>query len=271
MKTRSGVSVLACLVLSGSAMASDMATVDQRALYAYLEQDMPAMLDIEVTLEDGEIGAAYMEVRARSEGDGIIAAYGIVNGEERLLDSHSVGSLERAIRLDVGAALAQKEAIAEKAARLSIRTLGMASGGIGQVRLGLVAAGIVARVVAIAAPTMEPTNDGVGEARAAKRLAMKGEVPVVAPPSVSVWPNPFNPETRISLSLHGEAAVSVDIYDLRGQKVRSLLPESQLSSGVHDLTWRGDEDGGRKVASGVYLYVVKVGEHRFTGKLALLK
>ncbi len=72
------------------------------------------------------------------------------------------------------------------------------------------------------------------------------------------YPNPFNSQTRVSLALKNEANVSIDVYDILGQKVRTL-PAGNLSSGYHEFTWNGRSDNGQGVSSGAYLIRVNVG------------
>ncbi|MDP8267868.1 MAG: FlgD immunoglobulin-like domain containing protein [Candidatus Tenebribacter davisii] len=67
------------------------------------------------------------------------------------------------------------------------------------------------------------------------------------------YPNPFNPETNIVFNLPEEGRVQLDIYNIRGQKIRSLLKD-QITSGQHSIVWNGKDDSGKKVSSGVYLY-----------------
>ncbi|MBW6516771.1 MAG: T9SS type A sorting domain-containing protein [Candidatus Cloacimonetes bacterium] len=86
----------------------------------------------------------------------------------------------------------------------------------------------------------------------------------------SVYPNPFNPETRINFSLAEEQNVVIDIYNVKGQKVKSLL-KSNLSSGDHSVVWQGDDDTGRVVGSGIYFVLMKAGEQEFSKKMSLVK
>jgi hypothetical protein len=88
--------------------------------------------------------------------------------------------------------------------------------------------------------------------------------------AVSVHPNPFNPRCTIALSLPRASDATVKVYDLRGALVRTLH-EGALAAGRHELTWAGEDDGGRAQASGVYFYEVKAGPERRLGKLTLVK
>jgi len=86
------------------------------------------------------------------------------------------------------------------------------------------------------------------------------------------YPNPFNSETRIGYIVKSKtcANVSLEIYNLRGQRVRTLVRELQ-PSGSYEVIWEGKDDFGNNMPSGVYLYSVVVGESRITKKMVLVK
>jgi len=85
------------------------------------------------------------------------------------------------------------------------------------------------------------------------------------------YPNPFNPATTIPLSVpDGAEAVDVGIYNLLGQLVRQVW-SGPLAAGEHRLTWDGRDDQGQLVASGAYLYQVRVGEQLRTRKMVKLE
>ncbi len=83
-------------------------------------------------------------------------------------------------------------------------------------------------------------------------------------------PNPFNPSTMISFDLARPASVKLDVYDLRGLHVRSLLAGS-LPAQRHSVVWDGRGDNGRPVPSGSYLYRLDTGTQVQTRSLMLLK
>ena len=84
------------------------------------------------------------------------------------------------------------------------------------------------------------------------------------------YPNPFNPETTISFSIKSPAQVNLDIYNLKGQKVRTLVSEKK-TAGTHTTVWNGTDDNDKPVSSGVYLYRMQAGEYRSTRKMMLMK
>ena len=85
------------------------------------------------------------------------------------------------------------------------------------------------------------------------------------------YPNPFNPATTIPLSVpDGAGTVDVAIYNLLGQLVRQVW-SGPLAAGEHRLTWDGRDDKGQPVASGAYLYQLRVGEQLRTRKMVKLE
>jgi len=104
-------------------------------------------------------------------------------------------------------------------------------------------------------------------------------IPYASEPSASIpdrfelkenYPNPFNASTEISYSLPVESEVKLAIYNIRGQKVKTLVDGKQ-TAGVHKVTWDGKNDKGESVASGVYFYTIKAGSYIQTNKMTLLK
>jgi len=85
------------------------------------------------------------------------------------------------------------------------------------------------------------------------------------------YPNPFNPETTISFSVAQTSSfVTLDIYNVRGQKVRTLI-NTKLTSGFHTVVWDGKSDAGRSVTSGIYFYKMQNADYTKTRKMILLK
>jgi hypothetical protein len=84
------------------------------------------------------------------------------------------------------------------------------------------------------------------------------------------YPNPFNPNTTIAFDLAKAGNVRIEIYNTRGQKVRSLLADN-LESGSHTVRWDATDDSGRSLASGLYLYRMHSADGSQTRKMLLLK
>ena len=67
------------------------------------------------------------------------------------------------------------------------------------------------------------------------------------------YPNPFNPQTQIRFGLPEPTRVRLDIYNVLGQRVRTLMDE-EMEAGYHTLMWDGRVSGGSLAASGIYMY-----------------
>jgi len=84
------------------------------------------------------------------------------------------------------------------------------------------------------------------------------------------YPNPFNPETTIKYSLVEAANVSIIIYNIKGEKVRSLVQQFQEPQFYQEV-WNGKDDANKPVASGVYFYVTRIGDYKSFNKMLLIK
>lgn len=87
---------------------------------------------------------------------------------------------------------------------------------------------------------------------------------------LSNYPNPFNPTTTISFSTPEESNVELTIFDIKGQKIKTLV-NSNLDDGNHTVIWIGDDDNGKPVSTGVYFYRLKSGKFEQTKKMLLIK
>ncbi len=88
--------------------------------------------------------------------------------------------------------------------------------------------------------------------------------------AASVYPNPFNPRTAIKFTLPQPAQVKLQIFNLSGQLMRTLVND-ELPPGAHQRRWNARDEHGRRVASGTYLYRLQVGPNVLTGNMQLLK
>ena len=84
------------------------------------------------------------------------------------------------------------------------------------------------------------------------------------------YPNPFNPQTTIAFELETPGRVKLEIFDVRGRRVASLL-DDELEAGPHDVTWTGRDHWGRNVNSGVYFYRLSAPGITRSGKMVLTK
>jgi hypothetical protein len=84
------------------------------------------------------------------------------------------------------------------------------------------------------------------------------------------YPNPFNPSTRIQYGLPHDGNISLMIYNVLGQRVRSLVNETR-PAGRYEVTWDGKDDQGRSVGSGLYFYRLETGQFALVQKMLMLK
>jgi len=90
-------------------------------------------------------------------------------------------------------------------------------------------------------------------------------MPVARTRLLGNYPNPFNPSTRIRFSLAAESEVRIEVYDLRGRKVDTLL-EGVKPAGTHAITYEP-----RNLASGAYIVLMRAGSFRATQRMMLVK
>jgi hypothetical protein len=84
------------------------------------------------------------------------------------------------------------------------------------------------------------------------------------------YPNPFNPVTTIEYSIPSRTQVTIEIFNVLGQKVQTLVDETK-SAGSYRIEWNGIDDVGKPVSTGVYLYRFIADEVVQTKKMLLLK
>ena len=67
-----------------------------------------------------------------------------------------------------------------------------------------------------------------------------------------------------------ESEISLNIYNIKGQKVKTLVKD-KLPAGNHQIVWNGRDEKGKSVSSGIYFYKMKSGNYKETKKMLLLK
>lgn len=84
------------------------------------------------------------------------------------------------------------------------------------------------------------------------------------------YPNPFNPSTTIKYQLPKAVDVHLEIYNILGQRVKTLV-NKKAEAGYYEVVWDGTNDFGQKVASGLYIYRIKAGDYVKSYKMILMK
>ncbi len=117
-------------------------------------------------------------------------------------------------------------------------------------------------------------GNGVFERDLSPPLPVAVEEPDPAPATFSLkqnYPNPFNESTAISYTLSENAPVYLDIFNQRGQKIRSLVAGQRQNAGPHQVTWDGTDAAGMTVASGVYLYRLRAGGTSVSKQMVIVR
>jgi len=83
-------------------------------------------------------------------------------------------------------------------------------------------------------------------------------------------PNPFNPTTTISYYIPGHAHVTLDVFDVNGRYVKTLV-NTHMSGGAHEAVWNGTDVNGKAVSSGLYMYRLRTGETSISRKMLLVR
>ncbi|MCL2065629.1 MAG: C25 family cysteine peptidase [Candidatus Cloacimonetes bacterium] len=84
------------------------------------------------------------------------------------------------------------------------------------------------------------------------------------------YPNPFNPSTTISFDLANEGHVRIDVFNIRGQRIR-VLTNDFFPVGSHNIDWNGQDENGHDVSSGVYFYRMSSNDSNDVRRMVLLK
>ncbi len=94
--------------------------------------------------------------------------------------------------------------------------------------------------------------------------------PVVSTALHGNYPNPFNPETTITYSVKEASPISIEIYNAKGQLVKTLVNEHK-ASGNYSVVWNGRDNNNQAVSSGVYFYKMQAGKYSSSKKMILMK
>lgn len=97
-----------------------------------------------------------------------------------------------------------------------------------------------------------------------------GDLPVVFNLEQN-YPNPFNPSTTINFAIPQQAQVTLEIYNMLGQRVRTLVAGENYNAGRYNVVWDGRDRSGMTVASGVYIYRINAGDFTDVKKMMFLK
>ena len=122
-----------------------------------------------------------------------------------------------------------------------------------------------------ALPSLSHVWDSLTIIKTPKATSVQGERTVVPNEfSISNYPNPFNPSTKISYTLPQRGSVKLVIYDLLGRTVATLV-DGEMEQGVHTVAWSGNDERGNSLASGMYIAQLRSGKLVRNTKIILLR
>ncbi len=99
---------------------------------------------------------------------------------------------------------------------------------------------------------------------------IKRDIPLKTFTLAQNYPNPFNPTTTIRYSIHNPGQVQLIIYNILGQKVKTLVKERKMA-GEYSVTWNGTNNFGEKVSSGIYIYQLRCSGKVENKKMILIR
>jgi len=117
------------------------------------------------------------------------------------------------------------------------------------------------------------TTDHMGFRVALRMQQLNSKKEIQLPKIINLdqnYPNPFNPITTLRYDLPEDGLVSINIYDLMGRSIKSLVNSNQ-SAGYHSIQWNATNNLGEPVSAGMYFYMIQAGQFRQTKKMVLVK
>ncbi len=94
--------------------------------------------------------------------------------------------------------------------------------------------------------------------------------PILTTELFSAYPNPFNPETTVRFNLKESSQVSLEIYNILGQRIKTIV-DNHLETGKYQYVWHGDDNSGNRVSSGIYFYRLNATDYVAIKKVIMLK
>ncbi len=130
------------------------------------------------------------------------------------------------------------------------------------------------------------TPQGANEGGMISYAALNVEMPEVHIPDVSTndkvmgvaeatllqnYPNPFNPETTIGFNMKEAGNVSIEVFNMKGQKVKTLVNNRNYPTGYNSEIWNGKNNNNKPVSSGIYFYKLKTNSYSTVKRMILMK
>lgn len=119
------------------------------------------------------------------------------------------------------------------------------------------------------ASSIKSAKKAVGYSKKTERAVLQTEQPEFS--VAQNYPNPFNLNTRIAYSLPQSYTVRMEVFNLRGQRVRTLLNDKPHAAGDFTVSWFGKNDDGQSMASGIYFYKLQASDFVQIRKMLLVQ
>ena len=133
--------------------------------------------------------------------------------------------------------------------------------------------GLLITFANIYAPTAHEIESGTAilfTANENAQVHVNNDLVNTSPKLFQNYPNPFNPETTISFSIQNNSNIELSIFNIKGQKIKTLINE-QMQKGEHSIIWSGFDENNKPVSSGIYLYKIKSENQELVKRMLLLK
>jgi len=117
--------------------------------------------------------------------------------------------------------------------------------------------------------TTSITQFGIYQVQSGPHYTIENNIPITFDLCQN-FPNPFNPNTNIKYQIPKSAYVSLKVYNVKGELVRTLVEDNQEAA-YYNINWNGTDEIGKSVPSGVYFYSLQTNDYNFTRKMLLLK
>ncbi|HOR30142.1 MAG TPA: FlgD immunoglobulin-like domain containing protein, partial [Candidatus Syntrophosphaera thermopropionivorans] len=101
-------------------------------------------------------------------------------------------------------------------------------------------------------------------------IILGNDDPVHKPYALNNFPNPFNTSTQIQFTLDKAEDISLEIYNLKGQLIKTLY-QGKAETGIHTLTWNGKDNNGNLCSGGVYFYKMQTRDRVLVKKMLMIK
>jgi len=88
-------------------------------------------------------------------------------------------------------------------------------------------------------------------------------------PEILIYPNPTNSNTEITISINTPSDISIDIFDMHGEKIIELLTNQNIKPGLNTIFWNGEKSNGQRLKKGIYFCHIRVNDKNTLKKILM--